>query len=186
MKKLWYTWHDVERMCHSLVNQMYAEGWRPDLIVGITRGGNVPATILSNMLDINCDTLKVSFRDDDQSESNCWMAEDAFGYGALEDGSATPSYYGSVPEKRKKILIVDDINDTGKTFKWIIEDWQSSCLSNDDSWKQIWDHNVRFAVLTENLSSNFDLVRYYATEVNKAVENQWVVYPWENVGVYDK
>ena len=176
MKKIWYNWHDVERMCHSLVNQMYAEGWRPDLIVGITRGGNVPATILSNMLDITCDTLKVSFRDDDQSESVCWMAEDAFGYGVG----------GSLPERRKKILIVDDINDTGRTFKWIMQDWENICIPTDLNWKNIWDDNVRFAVLTENLSSDFDLVRYYATTVNKADENVWVVYPWENVGVYDK
>lgn len=186
MKKLWYNWHDIERMCHSIVNQMYSEGWRPDLIVGITRGGNVPATILSNMLDIPCDTLKVSFRDDDQSESNCWMAEDAFGYGAIEDGSAAPSYYGSVLERRKKILIVDDINDTGRTFKWIMKDWQESCCSSDGSWKDIWGHNVKFAALTENLSSNFELVTYYATEVDKSENNLWVVYPWENVGVYDK
>jgi len=186
MKKIWYSWHDVERMCHSLVNQMYAEGWRPDLIVGITRGGNVPATILSNMLDIKCDSIKVSFRDDDQSESVCWMAEDAFGYGALEDGSALPAYYGSVDSKRKKILLIDDINDTGRTFNWIKQDWESLCLPTDPAWKAIWNNNVRFAVLTENLSSEFDDVRYYATTVNKAEDDVWVVYPWENVGLYDK
>ena len=141
MKKIWYNWHDVERMCHSLVNQMYAEGWRPDLIVGITRGGNVPATILSNMLDIKCDSIKVSFRDDDQSESVCWMAEDAFGYGSG----------GSLLEKRKNILLIDDINDTGRTFNWIKQDWESVCLPTDPAWKAIWNNNVRFAVLTENL-----------------------------------
>ena len=28
---------------------MYADNWRPDYIVGITRGGNIPATIILNM-----------------------------------------------------------------------------------------------------------------------------------------
>ena len=78
------------------------------------------------------------------------MAEDAFGYGVLENGTATP-----VPEKRKRILIVDDINDTGKTFQWIIDDWQDNCLSKNPAWKQVWDNNVRFAVLTENPSVIF-------------------------------
>ena len=182
-KKLWYDWHDIERMCHSLTNQMYGEGWRPDYIVGITRGGNIPATILSNMLDIPADSLLVSFRNNgnESNESNCIMAEDAFGYGVVEEGQV-----GSVLEKRKNILLIDDINDTGRTFKWIMQDWESNCLATDPAWKDIWDHNVRFAVLTENLSSEFDLVRYHATEVNKADDDVWVVYPWENVGLYDK
>ena len=37
----------------------------PDYIVGITRGGNVPVTIISNMTGIRCEALKVSLRDDD-------------------------------------------------------------------------------------------------------------------------
>ena len=49
IKKHYYSWTDIERMCISIVNQMYADNWRPDYIIGITRGGNVPATILSNM-----------------------------------------------------------------------------------------------------------------------------------------
>jgi hypothetical protein len=43
----------------------------------------------------------------------------------------------------------------------------------------VWGKNVRFAVLTENLSSNFDGVSYHAAEVNKAEEDVWLVYPWE-------
>jgi uncharacterized protein len=171
-KKLWYTWSDIELMCQSLVNQMYNDNWRPELIVGITRGGNIPATIISNMLDINCDTLQVNFRDNGLlTETNCVLAEDAFGYN---------------DEKRKNILIIDDINDTGKTFQWIMKDWESSCLPNSHTWKEVWDNNVRFAVLTENLASNFEMVKYHASEVNKAENDMWLVYPWENIGQYDK
>ena len=36
----------------------------PDYIVGITRGGNVPVTIISNMTSIRYEALKVSLRDD--------------------------------------------------------------------------------------------------------------------------
>ena len=49
IKKKIYTWQDVEKMCVQIVNKMYADCWRPDYIVGITRGGNVSATIISNM-----------------------------------------------------------------------------------------------------------------------------------------
>ena len=156
--KKFYTWVDVEIMCQQLLGQMYNENWRPDYIVGITRGGNVPATILSNMTGIRCEALKVSLRDGETGktrDSIDWMAKDA--------------------QAGKKILVVDDINDTGATFDWISKDWKLDPKM----------HNVRFAVLTENLSSEFDNVKYHCDEVNKAEKDVWLVYPWEIVGIYN-
>ena len=84
--KHYYNWYDIERMCIDIVNQMYNDSWRPDYIVGITRGGNIPATIISNITGIRCEALQVSLRDSKvQSESNCWMDEDAFGYEHEQD-----------------------------------------------------------------------------------------------------
>ena len=182
IKKHYYSWKDVEDACVSIALQMYKDGWMPDYIVGITRGGNVPATILSNMLNVPGQALKVSLRDDDsESESNCWMSEDAFGYVNEEDREVYKSRWDI--SKRKNILIVDDINDTGATFNWIKEDWQSSCLPNEASWDTVWHRNVRFATITDNLSSEFNgKVDYTTHEVNKAEEDVWLVYPWENVG----
>jgi hypoxanthine phosphoribosyltransferase len=171
---------------------MYKDNWKPDYIVGITRGGNVPATIISNMTGIRCEALKVSLRDDDsESESNCWMAEDAFGYEhfkILEHNADISASAGesilNLPISRKNILIVDDINDTGATFNWIKQDWPAGCLPKEESWNTVWNNNVRFATLTENLASDFDKVNYTCHEVNKAEEDVWLVYPWENVGEY--
>ena len=186
IKKHYYTWQDVEKMCVSIVAQMCKDQWKPDYIVGITRGGNIPATIISQMLDVRCETLKVKLRDGkagEESESNLWMSEDAFGYVPMEEQATLKSRWDL--QKRKNILIVDDINDTGATFNWIKQDWESGCLPQEDNgWASVWANNVRFATLTENLSSNFDSVRYYAHEVNKAEEDVWLVYPWENVAEY--
>lgn len=182
IKKHYYSWQDVENSCVKIALQMYKDEWRPDYIVGITRGGNVPATILSNMLGVRGEALKVSLRDNKggESETNCWMAEDAFGCVPYEEVEEYGSRWD--PSRRKNILIVDDINDTGATFNWIKQDWQSSCFPNEGAWNAVWGDNVRFAVITENLSSEFDGVGYYTHEVNKAEEDVWLVYPWENTG----
>ena len=184
IKKHYYSWQDVETACTNIALQMYKDKWRPDYIVGITRGGNVPATILSNMLGVRGEALKVSLRDaTGESESNCWMSSDAFGYVDEDERVNTKSRWDI--SKRKNILIVDDINDTGATFDWIKQDWQASCLPNEESWNTVWHNNVRFATITDNLSSDFNgTVDYSVHEVNKAEQDVWLVYPWENVGEY--
>ena len=184
IKKHYYSWTDIENACLNIALQMYKSNWRPDYIVGITRGGNVPATILSNMLGVRGEALKVSLRDaTGESESNCWMSSDAFGYVDEDERVNTKSRWDI--SKRKNILIVDDINDTGATFDWIKQDWQASCLPNEESWNTVWHNNVRFATITDNLSSDFNgTVDYSVHEVNKAEQDVWLVYPWENVAEY--
>lgn len=168
-EKKYYSWSTVREWVNGISLQMYKDAWRPDYIVGLTRGGLVPAVIMSNALDIPMHTLKVSLRDNPNTETNCWMAEDAFGYNPVIQGN-----------NRKNILIVDDINDSGATLNWIREDWQASCLPNDDRWKEIWGHNVRFAVLVDNLSSKFyHKVNYCGIEIDKAKKDEWIVFPWE-------
>ena len=188
--KKYYSWQDVEHMVSDICRQITLSGWRPDYVVGITRGGNVPATMISQYFGCRCEALKVKLRDveDGEScESNCWMAEDAFGYEEHQLNELQGDISASAGEdilqrdiKGMNILIVDDINDTGATFNWIMDDWQSSCLPNNDRWDNVWGNNVRFAVLTDNLSSEFNhCVSYYADEVNKAEDPVWLVYSWE-------
>ena len=174
MKKIYYSWKDVENQVQDILRQIQLSNWQPDYVVGLTRGGLVPANLISQYLEIPMETLKVSLRDDNSHpESNLWMAEDAYGYGdydlmASDDG-------------RKNILIVDDINDSGATLNYIKQDWQSSCFPKDKRWKEVWGNNVRVAVLVDNESSKSKLsVSYSAVDLNKAEEDCWIVFPWED------
>jgi hypoxanthine phosphoribosyltransferase len=181
MKKIFYSWKDVQGAVLEIARQMSADNWKPDYIVGLTRGGLVPANLLSQYTGIRMHTLNVSLRDGDDlgPESNLWMAEEAFGYVPTQGEYRQPGETTSDPALRKRILIVDDINDSGATINWIKQDWQSSCLPDDSAWDDIWGDNVRVAVLTNNVGSK-ENVDYSVWEVSKAQEDCWLVYPWED------
>ena len=173
----------VSKICRNII----ISGWRPDYIVGITRGGLIPAVMISQYLNVPMHTLGVSLRDGGDTESNLWMASDALGPNSREridenDIGAVLEAASDLLESGtyKEILLVDDINDTGATFNWIMDDWRSGCFPGDDSWDEVWNNNVKFAVIVDNLASQCRVkMDYIGKEINKAEEDVWVDFPWE-------
>ena len=155
MKKVYYNWENIEDMISDIVQQIAVDGdkFKPDYVVGLTRGGLIPATMLSHYYQVPMHTLEIKLRDHAvKPESNKWMAKDAV--------------------NGKNILIVDDINDTGDTLTWLKNDWNKQGEIN-------WPANIRFAVLVENEPSMFGDVDYVSKFINKKENPSWIVYPWE-------
>lgn len=169
---------DVKKMTMDIIRQITLSGYKPDYVVGITRGGLVPALLISQYFNIPMNTLRVSLRDHLETECNTWMSEDAFGYVSSEEQVVTKSRWDV--SKRKNILIVDDINDSGATIEWIKKDWQLSCLPDEQTRDTIWNKNVKFAVLVNNEASNFKDIDYTSMSINKAEEDSWIEFSWEN------
>ncbi len=140
----------------DIVTQMYNDEWRPDYIVGITRGGLIPAVMMSHYTGIKMHTIDVRLRDADHSpEHAAWLAEE------IAQG--------------KKALILDDINDTGETFAWIKDDFETSAPAD---WLDIWGNTVRWATIIDNVPSKFE-IDYTSIEINKAENPEWIVFPFE-------
>ena len=67
---------------------------------------------------------------------------------------------------QKKILILDDINDTGATFKYILDNFGKR------------DDRIKFAALINNKPSPIKM-DYHGYEINKDEVPSWIVFPWE-------
>jgi len=139
-KKAYYTWSQVEGMTQDILRQIRDEKF--DAVVGLTRGGLTPAVLVSQYLDIPMHTLKVSLRDHQEKES----------LKVLDKLSG------------QRVLVIDDINDTGATINYI---------------KEHWIGNLTYAVLINNEASDAD-VDYSSININKMEDDVWIVFPWED------
>lgn len=140
--KLYLYNSDIEKFTSKIIHDMVAEDYKPEIIVAPARGGLVVGTMLSHYFNVPF-------------------------YGI---NKPLQGFYEHPLEKYKKTLVVDDINDRGKTFSYIEVIYS----------KFFPENQRRYAAVVENLSSSFDGVDYYGTEINKAEEDLWVVFPWED------
>jgi hypoxanthine phosphoribosyltransferase len=128
-------------------------GWIPDFVIGIGRGGLVPAVFLSHAFDVPMLSIDVSAKLPDFA-------------GDLLAKLAAKSAAGA------RLLFVDDINDSGAT---IAEIRRRLAEAGSES------ATVRFAVLIDNAGSQ-DRVDYRAWTIDRASDKRWFVFPWEAVG----
>jgi hypoxanthine phosphoribosyltransferase len=96
------TWNKIYTMLLSEAEKIRQSGFKPDVIVSITRGGWVPARVLSDLLEIpNLATVRVEFY-----------------LGVAETRNEPVLTQGlSTAVTRKRALIVDDVADTGKSLQ---------------------------------------------------------------------
>ncbi|MDW5563361.1 MAG: phosphoribosyltransferase [Methanomassiliicoccus sp.] len=95
------TYDEIARWTMDVAKQVQASGYRPSVIVGLTRGGWVPARLL-------CDTLSV--------KKLYAVKTEHWGVTANQDGKALLTQELSTDVKDESVLIVDDITDTGESL----------------------------------------------------------------------
>jgi len=145
INKLYFTNIQMRNALIQIEDKLVHSMFIPDVILGVNRGGLIPGVYLSHRLKRPHEVLDVRLRDH-KTESNFDNL-----YRAISMG--------------KRVLIIDDINDSGATFDHVAE----NCIT---------DSNIRYAAVINNKPSKFE-VNYYGYEIDKSVEDRWVVFPWE-------
>ena len=145
MKKLWYDWKEMRRDVNSLCREIMLDKFDPDVIVGLSRGGLTPGVMMSHWMKKPFKPIKTALRD-------------------------YPEWEDYLPRKTdKRVLIVDDVCDSGETFHKIRNHINDRKKNGVD---------VRFAVLWWNNECNFE-PHYYAQEIAQGSTNTWINLGWE-------
>ncbi len=134
----------------AIAAAMAGDDWQPDFLIGIGRGGLVPGAYLSHATGINLLSVDHSAK--------------VYGFGdQLLAQLAAKSGQG------KRLLVVDDINDSGRTISYLRDAIDGAGGVSD---------NVRFAVLLNNIRSAA-CVDYWSRTIDRSVTKDWFIFPWE-------
>lgn len=139
---------------NKLVDDINSSDKSYDYIVGIVRGGSIPATCLSHHLGLPMKNVSWStYHKDQMKETALDVAED------IMDG--------------KKLLIVDDILDSGRTMKELIQDWGVD-RSQFDLAVLIWNEGQ-------------DIVPdFHGRKIDRKDDSDWITFWWEDINGYAK
>ncbi len=137
---------------HALKDALADDGWTPDFIIGVGRGGLAPAVYLSHATGLPM--LSVDYSSQVKDFADAPLVKLA---ARTRDG--------------EQLLFLDDINDSGRTITHIRTALAAAGAVAD---------NVRIATLIENVSSA-ERVDYTARTIDRRVTKDWFVFPWEAV-----
>ncbi len=149
--KLWYSWEEMRRDVNTLCREILLDGFNPEVIVGLSRGGLTPGVMMSHWMQKPFKPVKASLRD-------------------------FPEWEDYLPKKTdERVLIVDDICDSGETFDRI-KSYIKGPRINQPLELPV---EVRFATLWWNNECNVE-PHYYVNEIAKDSSGTWIHFPWES------
>ena len=142
------TWGEINRLARRLARLVQTSGYHPDIIIAIARGGYVPARLVCDFLDIyNLTSIRVAH----------------YAAGSHKQQTARLSSPLNIDVHGLRVLIVDDVSDTGDTLQVTLEHVHSFNPAE-----------VKIGVLHHKIVSDIE-PDFYAKKITKW---RWLIYPW--------
>jgi len=146
-------WDNIDFLINCIADQIQHKRIKFDSIIALGRGGLIPGAALSYKLGIlDLHNLGISTRED--------------------DGKYIDTLVYQKPESinnKSKILVVDDINDSGRTFTAV-----KSILQSEYG---IDGNNIHFASLIKRNSTEFKDSNTISG--NTVYTTSWLQFPWD-------
>jgi len=141
-------WSSIVRDAKRLSWVIRDSGYVPDIVVAIGRGGYVPARILCDYLTIHDLTA---------------FKVEHWGAAAVRKKKAVIKFPLSANIKNKRVLLVDDITDTGETLRVSLQ--YLTCFEPKEVRTAVLIHKTCSAVVPD----------YF---LRKIIKWRWVIFPW--------
>ena len=158
--KLSVSYQEIHNLVKTGFQTLEETNFKPDYIIAIGGGGFIPARILRTYIDVPILALTISFYD---GESHAVSKE--------------PVVIQNIePEviRGKKVLIVDEVDDTRSTLNWIVTNVVAKYT--DDYGIFVVHNKIKNKVVSvENLMND---PNYYISCLN--MSNVWINYPWDD------
>lgn len=143
-------WDEIDKWAKNVVNKIRSSGFKPEVVVGLIRGGLVPARLICDHLHLkNLYAVKVEH----------------WGITAGKDMKAKLIQGLDLDLSGKKVLVVDDITDTGESMRLATEHL-----------KEKGPADIRSATLLHIDHSSFE-PDFYDVLVPKD-QWTWFIFPW--------
>ncbi|MHA1513043.1 MAG: phosphoribosyltransferase [Candidatus Hodarchaeales archaeon] len=152
-----FSWRDIDELARQLYKLVKNDGYDPEIILGISRGGWIPARLLSDMFE-------ASYLLEGHQTSSILATMQIRFYTGIAETHTKPVIAQDVGVDifQKKILLIDDLADSGESLK---------CALNYLKLK--YPKEVRIGTLLYKPWSKVK-PEYYAEEAT-----EWVVFPHE-------
>ena len=156
-EKLIVDWKEYNKTVEKLAVQIYQSGYKPDLLVGIMRGGAPMIDVLSRVFKLKC----------------AYLAVESYSGKGIEDEQGDIVFSREMSSIAKnmggKILLCDDLSDTGITLNKSV-DWLKKYEPIKDKIK-----SIKTATLWKKKKSTFE-PDYCAVRLSN---DPWIVQPFE-------
>lgn len=159
--KTYLDWSDISTCVSTIVKQINESEFKPKHIVGLSRGGLVPATMIANALNVREVYVHGYHSYDDDTD----MRDTNNPHGVM--------YQDVVPDllsrdlRGRDLLLVDDLCDEGVTMLGLLQRIEKNFATVDGC-------RAKCATLYCKQRSKFTPIY-----VGSHVDDSWLVFPWE-------
>ena len=144
------SWNELHENIREIVEKIKKDNYQPDIVIALSRGGFVPARVICDLMIIK-DLVSIKV--------------DHWGVTAAKDGKAHLRYPINADLTGKKVLIADDITDTG-----------DSMMIAKEFVKKLNPEEIKTAAIFHIKTSKF-VPDYYSKEIDWV----WVMWPWNYI-----
>lgn len=141
-------WQSIDNLIERLVTQINESNWQPTAIIGIARGGLIPAVKLSNVFDVPLTTVNVSLRDKrvDRTahsfdlDNEFLLVEDIIDTGKTIStihkmyrtlNFRTASLFKKITSDVPCDYIGKTLNTEDSKYTWIVFPWETNCIKEE-------------------------------------------------------